>query len=84
MRVVVIHPSGATETATPAGARWTLEELQALVGGYLGHRNLPDHLVALFDEDGDMRRLEINRSGSAVAGVALRGVVVIAPAAVLA
>ena len=84
MNVVVIQPNGSVSSASPAGKRWTLGELQALVGGYIGHRNLPGHLVVLFDEEGEMRGLEINPSGSAVAGVALRGVVVIAPASVLA
>jgi hypothetical protein len=78
-----IDPDGTRSTHTPKGKRWTLEELQSLVGGYIEAISLPSGNVALMDEDGRMRRLPLNPTASALVGRALVGPIVIGPASIL-
>ncbi len=78
-----ISPDGVASTHTPKGDRWTLAELQALVGGYIVPIYLPGGRVALVDEDGQPRRLAPNLAASALVGRVIVGPVVIGPVGIL-
>jgi hypothetical protein len=61
MSAILISVNGRESPVTPAhGPRFTLEELQALVGGTIEFIDLPDHKVMVLNEEGKMRGLPSN------------------------
>ena len=57
-----IRTTGATETVTPRnGTSFTVEELQALVGGYYEALRLDDGRIMWINEEGRMNDLPRNR-----------------------
>lgn len=82
----VIPTDGPAFAVTPAGRRFTLDELRAAIGGgYVEALPLPGGLVALFDDEGAMahKAQPFNRIASARAGRPLVGIVAFGPRAVL-
>lgn len=70
------------EEVFPAGAKWTLAEMQAKVGGYIEqiHRtNLAAGQLMFVNEDGLMKQLAPNRRASMVAGRSIVGDALIVP-----
>lgn len=61
------------------GQKFTLKEVQDLVGGYVARFPLPDRNVMLVNEDGLPLRLPVNESASRIAGTDIVGDVVILP-----
>ena len=51
----------------------TLKEAQELVGGYVAVIDLPDNKQMMVDEEGLLKRKEINREASAIAGQVIVG-----------
>jgi hypothetical protein len=51
---------GTTETVTPAGGHWTLEELQTLVGGYIEIGGTVDGRFMVLDEEGKLKHKPLN------------------------
>ena len=77
----VMHPDGRTERVVPSGKRWTLKELQGLVGGYIelvamtpanGHDR-----CAVVNEDGFRLELPLNYGASLLLGQTIVGPVVV-------
>ena len=61
MTAILLRTSGQEVPATPAhGTRFTLDELQALVGGAIEFLDLPDGKVMVLNEDGKMIGLPPN------------------------
>lgn len=76
--LTIIHPDGRIETREPAGKKWTLEELQAAIGGgYIERLLFPGHNsnVAIFDEEGQLKGQALNPEASRLAGRPLVGIV---------
>jgi len=77
--LTVIQPDGTTTTHEPAnGKKWTLEEWRALIGGgWVETLRFPGHNsnVALFDEEGQLKRQALNPEASRLAGRPLVGIV---------
>ena len=67
----------ATKTTFMEAEPPTLEEAQAIVGGYVEIVYLPDGSQMLVDEDGISKGLEVNYSASMRAGPAILGDVLI-------
>lgn len=69
------------ETFVPSkGGRFTLEEVQKLVGGYVARVQLPDlGAVLLVDEDGIPKGLPLNPNASDVAGREIYGNALLVP-----
>lgn len=62
----LIRVDGTTETVNPKnGKRWTLEELQTLVGGYI--ELLPRlQIQILVDEEGLLKQKPVNREATRI------------------
>ena len=61
----ILYANGALEARVPAkGKRFTLEELQAIVGGYIGIFQLPDHRFMVLGEESALADLPLNRAAS--------------------
>ena len=77
----VMHPDGRTERVYPTGNRWSLHELQKLVGGYIELVGLaPAHghdRCAVVNEEGHRLELPLNPGASLLLGQAIVGPVVI-------
>lgn len=71
--LTLIAVDGTVTTHTPKGRAWTLEELQALVGGYIETFNVAPGIVAVFDEDGKPRGLPENPVASAACAFTVVG-----------
>lgn len=69
-------PDGITTQITPGnGKTFTLEELQEIVRGYIQLIAMFNRRCAIVDEDGRMKQLPVNLSGTrAVAGRTLHNV----------
>ena len=70
------------EEVFPAGAQWTLSEMQARVGGYVelvGCANLAAGQLMFVDEDGLMKKLPPNSKASMMAGRPIVGDALIVP-----
>lgn len=72
----VVKPDGSNEVVRPQGDTWTLEELQALVEGYIEVKYLPDDQIAIFNEEGRIKGMAPNPLASTMACVSLVGPVV--------
>lgn len=84
LTLTVSYPDGHIEAREPAGKEWTLEELQAAIGGgYIEHLSFPDGSVAIFDEEGRLKRQAPNSEASRLCGQPLVGIVAFGPASVL-
>ncbi len=77
----VMHPDGCITHHNPKGARWTLREVQALVGGYVENVRIPGdrERTALVDEEGMLKELPLNYGASLMLGQAIVGPAVILP-----
>jgi hypothetical protein len=68
----VIHPNGEVQIKRPAnGEKFTLEELQEMVGGYIELVHLPrgnGHATAYVNADGKLKGREYNAEASAIYG----------------
>jgi hypothetical protein len=71
------EPSGRVSDCTPRnGRKFTLEELQALVGGYIEIVRIPGDAgkrVMFVDEEGRLKRLPPNVAASHLAGQLIVG-----------
>lgn len=77
-----IKADGTLEEVLPAGAKWTLSEMQAKVGGYIelvGRTNLEGGQIIFADEDGLMKKLPPNAEASVMAGKPIVGNVLVVP-----
>lgn len=77
-----IKADGANQTVFPAGAKWTLSEMQAKVGGYvelIGRTELSKGKLMFADEDGLMKRLPPNEKASVMAGRPIVGDMLVVP-----
>lgn len=72
---------GSVEVFNPGdGAMYTLEEMQAAVGGYVETVNIPPDMILLVDEDGRFKTdLSPNRAASALCGQAIVGPACLVP-----
>lgn len=68
-----------TEVVPSKGTKFTLEEVQEFVGGYVERLKLPHRTVMLMNEEGIPRNLPLNEKASSVAGRDILGDVVIMP-----
>lgn len=65
---IVIHSDGARTAVKPKDfKKFTLEELQALVGGYIETVNLTSDRVLVINENGKFENLPINEQATALA-----------------
>lgn len=68
MKAELILPSGERREVTPAnGTDFTLEEAQALVGGYVELIRLADGRLLLVNEEGKFEGLERNDAATVLA-----------------
>ena len=66
MASTLYRADGTKETIAPAnGSHWTLEELQALVGGYIEVLRTLSGRYMVVDEEGKLKNKPINRVASA-------------------
>ena len=83
-KTTLIKASGELETITPEnGDRFTLEELQKYVGGYIEHIQLPHRELLVVNEEGLLLGLPFNAQASMIFGRPLVGDVVYGPAKLL-
>lgn len=78
-----IKADGTAETVSPQGKKWSLPEIQKMVGGYFEiilHTRLKAGLVLLVNEDGRSLGLPDNAQASAAAGQRIVGDALIVPA----
>jgi hypothetical protein len=61
------------------GSKFTLKEVQEMVGGFVARIRLPEQAVMLVDEDGMPRGLPLNETASRLAGMQIVGDVVVLP-----
>ena len=54
-----------TDIRPKQGTDFSLEEAQALVGGYVQVLNLPNGRIALFNEEGRLKQLPVNTKATA-------------------
>ncbi len=65
----LIRPDGTQEEVKPKrGRRYTLEELQGYVGGYIELVRLPDDRLMVINEDGKRLQLPVNHAATEMAG----------------
>ena len=75
MKVLVIAPNEHREVTDIFTSE--IKGLQDLVGGYVQEVQILDGGVMLVDEDGQMKRLPINRVASRIAGTLIVGTAVV-------
>lgn len=61
------------------GKKFTLEEIQKMVGGYVERLKLPGRYVMLINEEGLIFKLPLNREASEIAQRPIVGDVVVLP-----
>jgi hypothetical protein len=61
------------------GSRFTLEEVQEMVGGFVARIPLPNRAVMLVNEDGLPLELPVNESAGRLTGIRVVGDVVVLP-----
>jgi hypothetical protein len=77
---VVMHPDGRITPIAPAnGKTYTLEELQALVGGYIEIVPMDKGRYAVVNEEGMFLGLDLNPGASLLLGTAIVGPCVVVP-----
>lgn len=75
-----IKVDGTVVPVVPSkGAKFTLKELQDMVGGYVERVRLPKGMVLIANEDGMPLGLPLNRAASEMTGITLVGDVVLLP-----
>jgi hypothetical protein len=77
---VWIKADGTTEVVYPAAKTWSLEEMQAKVGGFIeivGRNNLADGYVMIVNEEGRLTGLPENQKASIMAGQPIVGDVLV-------
>jgi hypothetical protein len=62
-----LNADGTIVEVAPAGAAFTLTELQTIVGGYIEFLYFDDGRLLCVNEDGKRLRLPVNRSASSLA-----------------
>lgn len=80
---LLVRANGASEEVYPKGDKWTLDELQAHVGGFIepiSGTNLPSDQILLVNEEGLLERLPANRHASLIARRPIVGDALIIPA----
>jgi len=80
---LLLRADGTSEEVYPKGAKWTLDELQAHVGGFIepvSRTSLPSDQILLVNEEGLLERLLPNRHASLVAQRPIVGDALIIPA----
>jgi hypothetical protein len=78
----LIRVDGTVESFIPSkGQKFSLEEVQKLVGGYVERLSIPESggSVMLVDEDGISRGLPLNPNASEVAGRRIYGEALLLP-----
>lgn len=81
--LTLIAVDGTVTTHTPKGRTWTLEELQALVGGYIETFQVAPGIVGVFDEDGKPKQLPENPVATAACAFTVVGPCLIGPATIV-
>jgi hypothetical protein len=77
---VVMHPDGSITSIAPKnGKHYTLEELQALVGGYIELVPMSKGRYAVVNEEGMFLGLDLNPGASLLLGTAIVGPCVVVP-----
>ena len=83
-RARIIYPGGEERHVYPKNLKkFTLEELQSFVGGYIERVQLPrgnGHAIAYVNEDGLSKRLEYNWKASSIYNGSIVGPMVIVSA----
>ena len=74
-----IAADGTSQTVAPAGKKFTLEEMQGHVGGYIAPIPLPGKRIMLVDEDGMPKGLPVNPTATEIAGQRIVGPVLVMP-----
>jgi hypothetical protein len=69
----LLRADGRTEEVHPKGTKWTLAELQALVGGYIEQMPGVGSVRMFFDEDGRLKGRPVNAAATAMVAEALKG-----------
>jgi len=69
----LIRPDGSMADISPKGDKFTLAELQALVGGYIEHVPLKPALDMIVNEDGRRLGLPFNSNASTLANTEIVG-----------
>lgn len=76
----IIKVDGTTIHVVPnKGTRFTLAEVQEIVGGYVERLTLPNRTVMLVDEEGTPKGKPVNQTASEVAGGTIVGDVLLLP-----
>ena len=77
---VIMHTDGTLTPITPKkGTTYSLEELQALVGGYIEMLPLEKNRYAVVNEEGMLHGLDLNPSASLLLGQKIVGPCVVIP-----
>ena len=61
---LLLAADGTSRTVQPAGTEWTLEELQALVGGWIQIISLADGRELVIHEEGKLLGLPVNAAAT--------------------
>ncbi len=85
LTLTLIHPNGKVETKNPEGDEWTLEELQATIGGgYIETVPVGEtESIAIIDEEGLLKKLPFNIHASRRVGMPVHGIVAIGHGSVI-
>lgn len=76
----IVKVDGTTILVVPnKGTRFTLKEVQEIVGGYVERVRLPHKAVMLVDEEGKLKSKPVNQAASEVAGQTIVGDVLLLP-----
>jgi hypothetical protein len=77
---VIMHTDGTVTPVTPKkGTTYDLEELQALVGGYIELLPLEKNRYAVVNEEGMLHGLDLNPGASLLLGQKIVGPCVVIP-----
>ena len=70
----IIKPDGSRQTVAPKrGKRFKLDELQAIVGGYIEIIALPNQYIMVLNEEGKLKHLPSNAAATALARGTIAG-----------
>lgn len=75
-KAVIFSPDGKISYQEPKGAKFSLEELQGMVGGYM---EVVGEYVVLADEEGRLKGLPLNKQAIRMFSKELVGNVVVVP-----
>ena len=75
----IYKTDGNVVTLKPKGNKYTLQELQSAVGGYIETANAPNDnsIILIFDEEGMLKSLPINKAIAQLYNITLYGNVVL-------